>query len=301
MYIKENEDIKIDVLNTKKKRYLEKLLNKEITIGSEYNIHWSLLKKSTLRRNKIKVLCDGCSKIIEKRLQDCDVKINEHFCRSCGKKGEKNGIFGLIGEDNPKYGTKVPSITGDKNPAKRIKVREKISKNNRLTNTEFIKRLKERSLFSDKYDFSQINYIDTLTPIKLLCKEHGAFEIKPINLISGSICKLCKSSSKGESKVENILIERKIKYIKEKTFEDCRGTKRPLPFDFYLPDYNICIEFDGVQHYKPVERFGGIEGFNEVVKNDNIKNNYCLSNNIKLIRISYKDKKLINYIIQQEL
>ena len=63
----------------------------------------------------------------------------------------------------------------------------------------------------------------------------------------------------------------------------------------------ICIEFDGIQHYKPVERFGGIKGFNEIVKNDNIKNNYCLLNNIKLIRISYKDKKLINYIIQKEL
>ncbi len=301
MYIKENEEIEIYVSNTKNKIFLEKLLNEEIEIGYKYNVHWSLLRKSTLRRSKIKVLCDGCKNIIEKRLQDIYIEINEHFCRSCGKKGEKNGIFGLIGEDNPKYGTKVPSITGDNNPAKRLEVREKISRNNRLTNDDFIKRLKERGLFSNKYDFKQINYIDTLTPIKLICKEHGAFEIKPINLISGSICKLCKSSSKGESKVENILIEKKVKYIKEKTFENCRGIKRPLPFDFYLPDYNICIEFDGVQHYKPIERFGGIEGFNEVVKNDNIKTNYCLSNNIKLIRISYKDKKLINYIIQQEL
>lgn len=301
MYIDKYEFLTIKAINRKKCIYLEKILNKEIILGLEYSVHWSLLKTSSLRRTKIKVICDGCSNIIEKRLQDISVDINEHFCRSCGKKGEKNGIFGLIGEDNPKYGTKVPSITGDNNPAKRLEVREKISKNNRLTNDDFIKRLKERGLFIDKYDFSQINYIDTLTPIKIICKEHGAFEIKPINLISGSICKLCKSSSKGESKVENILIEKKVRYIKEKTFENCRGIKRPLPFDFYLPDYNICIEFDGIQHYKPIERFGGIEGFNEVVKNDNIKNNYCISNNIKLIRISYKDKKLINYIIQQEL
>lgn len=302
MYIKEHEFISIKAVNIKKCIYLEKILNKEIKLGSEYKVHWSLLKKSSLRRHKIEVICDGCNQIILKRLQDLNIDASEHFCRSCGKKGDKNGLFGLTGELNPKYGTKVPSITGDNNPAKRLEVREKISKKSRLTNDEFIKRLKERGLFSDKYDFTQINYIDTLTPIKIICEEHGAIEIKPINLISGgSICKLCKNSSKGESKIENILIENKVKYIREKTFVDCRGIKRPLPFDFYLPDYNICIEFDGIQHYKPVERFGGIEGFNEIVKNDNIKNNYCLLNNIKLIRISYKDKKLINYIIQKEL
>ena len=131
MYIKENEEIEVYVSNTKNKIFLEKLLNEEIEIGHKYNVHWSLLKKSSLRRTKIKVLCDGCKNIIEKRLQDIYVEIDEHFCRSCGKKGDKNPIFGLLGELNPKYGTKVPSITGENNPAKRLEVREKISKSNK--------------------------------------------------------------------------------------------------------------------------------------------------------------------------
>mgnify|MGYP006349497135 CR=1 FL=1 len=128
MYIEEYEFISIKAVNIKKCIYLEKLLNKEIELGSEYKVHWSLLKKSSLRRHKIEVICDGCNETILKRLQDLNVDVSEHFCRSCGKKGDKNGIFGLTGELNPKYGTKIPSITGDNNPARRLEVREKISK-----------------------------------------------------------------------------------------------------------------------------------------------------------------------------
>jgi hypothetical protein len=131
MYIQEYEFISIKALNIKKCLYLEKILNKDIELGLEYNVHWSLLKKSSLRRHKIKVICDGCNEIVLKRLQDLNVDVNEHFCRSCGKKGDKNPIFGLKGELNPKYGIKVPSIVGENNPAKRLEVREKISKSNK--------------------------------------------------------------------------------------------------------------------------------------------------------------------------
>jgi len=48
-----------------------------------------------------------------------------------------------------------------------------------------------------------------------------------------------------------------IEYIKQKRFEKCRN-KLPLPFDFYLPNENICIEYDGIQHFKPIDYFGGV-------------------------------------------
>jgi hypothetical protein len=131
MYIKEYEFFTIEVTNKKKCTFISKILDIDAEIGLEYEVHWSLLKKSSHRRSKIKVICDGCDNIIEKRLQDLNVDSNEHFCRSCGKKGDKNPIFGLFGELNPKYGTKVPSVTGENNPAKRLEVREKISKSNK--------------------------------------------------------------------------------------------------------------------------------------------------------------------------
>jgi len=61
-----------------------------------------------------------------------------------------------------------------------------------------------------------------------------------------------------------------------------------LPFDFYIENYNLIIEFDGKQHFEPISRFGGEEGFNKIKINDAIKNNYCKLHKINLIRINYR-------------
>jgi very-short-patch-repair endonuclease len=78
-------------------------------------------------------------------------------------------------------------------------------------------------------------------------------------------------------------------------------SRRKLPFDFYLTDKKICIEYDGEQHYKPIEKFGGDKSLNRVKKNDELKNQYCNQNGIKLIRIPYtmNNKNIEPYIIQE--
>ena len=58
-------------------------------------------------------------------------------------------------------------------------------------------------------------------------------------------------------------------------------------FDFFLPDINTIIEYDGAQHYMPVEYFGGEQQFAKQKNIDNLKNDWCKNNNIQLIRISY--------------
>ena len=68
-----------------------------------------------------------------------------------------------------------------------------------------------------------------------------------------------------------------------------KNKNAPLRFDFYLPKYNICIEYNGVQHYKKVEIFGGDKAFEEQKKRDKLKREYCKKNNIKLIEIAYND------------
>ena len=95
-----------------------------------------------------------------------------------------------------------------------------------------------------------------------------------------------------------LLEEQNIDYVQEKWFSDCRDTN-PLPFDFYLPKYNICIEFDGEQHFKDNHFFNF--SFNLNRKHDNIKNEYCKNNNIKLIRISYLKIDSIQSILHNEL
>ncbi len=91
-----------------------------------------------------------------------------------------------------------------------------------------------------------------------------------------------------------------ITYIYNKSFETCRN-KNVLPFDFYLSEYNICIEYDGIQHFESIEYFGGDDKLKYTKKLDNIKNKWCEDNKIKLIRISYKNYNNIENILQKEI
>ena len=72
-------------------------------------------------------------------------------------------------------------------------------------------------------------------------------------------------------------------------------------FDFYLPNFNLCIEYDGLQHFKSVKYWGGIEGFKKLKKHDKIKNKFCKSNNIKLLRIKYTKFNKIEEILTKFL
>lgn len=108
----------------------------------------------------------------------------------------------------------------------------------------------------------------------------------------------CQNISHGEFYIKTILEENNIKFEPQYKFDNCKN-KFKLPFDFYLPDYNMCIEYDGLQHYRPIERFGGNEGFLKRQENDNIKTNYCIEHSIQLIRIPYNwsKKEINNYIL----
>lgn len=139
----------------------------------------------------------------------------------------------------------------------------------------------------NKYDYSLVNYKNNRTSVKIICKKHGVFEQIPKHHLTGSGCPLCKNS-KGENIIINILKKLNIKYKRQKTFDGCKD-KKNLQFDFYLLEYNICIEYDGIQHFKKIERFGGQKGFERRQFLDSLKTNYCVENNIKLIRISYLD------------
>lgn len=74
-----------------------------------------------------------------------------------------------------------------------------------------------------------------------------------------------------------------------------------LSFDAFLPEYNVAIEYDGEQHFKSIEFFGGEEGLRRTIERDEIKNRYCKDNNIILYRISYKDRDFIEDIIKEIL
>ena len=111
----------------------------------------------------------------------------------------------------------------------------------------------------------------------------------------------CLRVSKGHLQVKQSLEQLNISFLEEYHFDMCNSASGHwLYFDFYLPDYNCCIEYDGEQHYISTGYYGGKEKLNRNQENDNIKNNYCKEHNIKLIRIPYwdfeKNKINIEYI-----
>ncbi len=125
---------------------------------------------------------------------------------------------------------------------------------------------------------------------------HGQFNQMPNAHLSGQGCPGC-NLSKGEDRVEKYLQSNSIEYIRQYKFDECKNKKK-LPFDFYLPDINLAIEYDGEQHFNPV--FGD-EAFIRTQFNDNIKNKFCDDNNIKLIRIKYDQniEKKLNELCQK--
>ena len=123
--------------------------------------------------------------------------------------------------------------------------------------------------------------------IQLKCpKCNDLFECMYYQLKNGKICPCSHPNSRAEERIEKFLKYNKIKFIREKTFKDLKY-KSYLRFDFFLPEYNTCIEFDGIQHQKGWNKDS--KSLKENIIRDNLKDNYCEVNNFNLIRLNNKD------------
>ena len=183
---------------------------------------------------------------------------------------------------------------------KMAKSNAKISHNKMLKSKEtFLERLEKVNLCYKNKEFEIIGeYNGFHKSIICKCNKHNYYwETTPQELIKGSSCPKCYGSNM-EKLVSNFLDNNNIEYFREYKFIDCKDKKK-LPFDFYLPKYNCCIETDGEQHFKSVNHFGGEDNFKLILKHDEIKNNYCKENNIYLLRISYNDIQNIENILNK--
>ena len=153
---------------------------------------------------------------------------------------------------------------------------EKISKANSKSKKKFIEDAIQ--IHGDKYDYSKVEYKGAFEKVCIICPKHGEFWQKPTEHLSGCGCPICKSSHL-EMEIKNWLDNNNVEYVyqyRNKIF----GLQS---LDFYLPKYNIAIECQGEQHFRPVKYFGGIKEYNKVKKLDKIKKEICDNNNIKLI------------------
>lgn len=156
----------------------------------------------------------------------------------------------------------------------------------RIQQPEFIKRIENVCnndyTFLDKYKGSDI---------KIRCKHlncGNVWKVTPHNFIfNHSRCPNCSNPYRGEEYIQRFLLSRSIKFIPQKYFCDLID-KQPLSYDFCLPNKKILIEFQGEQHYRPIEYFGGIDKFAVQNLHDDLKRDYANRNGYKLIEISYK-------------
>lgn len=129
------------------------------------------------------------------------------------------------------------------------------------------------------------------------CDCGGSIEVRATDIITNRIVSCGCLVSRGETKIKRILTENNIDYIPQCVFDDCINpqTGAKLKFDFYLPDYDCCIEYDGKQHFIESGTWAEKEGLNNIQKRDGIKDSFCKDNSILLVRIPYTDYELLDY------
>lgn len=145
-------------------------------------------------------------------------------------------------------------------------------------------------LNKDKFELEKNQiYINRNTKYKIKCKKCGNKDERwGITLIDSPIfCKYCDNETLGEQMISNILQKYKVDYIREYQIEFNNHIHR---FDFYIPNKELFIEFNGLQHYKAIDYFGGEEEFKKRIERDKEKQEYCNINNKQLLIIKYSEQ-----------
>ena len=273
--------------------------------GREIYVVW----KDYRKYNYSKYACAHCrqTKTSEKYIEERRQSLYNRAIEFCSKKDyvlltDKNDIVNsksLVTYNCPKHGTFTTTIYA-------LVLHhgcsdcqyESTSKANILSPENVYHRIKDNGgTLLNKEDYSGWS----VTNLKIICPVcHQHYYVTSLSQFLRNpdmVCKECsKVKSLGERKISQYLEENNIEFIAEHRFVDCRDIN-PLPFDFYIPNYNICIEYQGEQHDRPVDFFGGKKAFTIRKKHDEIKEKYCEQNNIHLVTIHYSNyKNLINVL-----
>ena len=245
----------------------------------EYQQGWSEHKNGHLcKKCSLDKLSSKFSKGYSKYLKDCkekgyDLPIEDyknaktkirHKCNK-GHIYEQTPNSHLHGEGCPKCGNSLKTGRQSKSPKK------------------YIQECREKGL-----DLPIEDYKNSHTKIKHKCSKGHLYLQSPDmhitpNRLTG--CPICNESH-GERFIRNYLDKHHIKYIPQKRFHDLKD-KTYLSYDFYLPDYNILIEYQGEQHYISKDYFGGDKQFKNQQKHDKLKRDYAKNNGYKLLELHY--------------
>lgn len=290
-YIEEHNDVFIDFIEFKGRESIVKIICSDL--------HYNTVKFDTyLRRKKDNRKCRTCEDINKMIPFEIAVKhIEDNNYRVLSTKNEyyfgkyKGKLYIQCNNNHNPYWVK---FTAFKNDNKRCR---QCSIDKRKNSYEYV----YNYIKSFGHNLLSTVYINNETPLLIKCPHGHEYLIKFKHFVGGVRCNICNMQS-GEQEIKRVLDRYNIDYDIQYKFNDCKNI-RQLPFDFiiYIDNTYILIEFDGIQHFKPMKNYGGYEHFLYRKINDGIKNEYCYFNNIPLIRIPYWDFNNIEKILIKEL
>lgn len=157
--------------------------------------------------------------------------------------------------------------------------------------------------FTYNNSFELVNdneYIDNKSRVHIRCKECGFIFYPSVTTLKRprkAFCPKCrKNRSNGEIYIDSWLTKNKILFFSEKNFDWLPSPY--LRYDFFIPEKKLIIEYDGEQHIRATDFWGGKEGLKKRKENDEIKNKYAIENGFSLLRISYLHEKKISVILK---
>ena len=282
-------------------------------VGNDYVFLDSYVNTDT----KIKVKHNKCDGVYEVRPSTFLQGYRCPYCNGNAKKTDKQfrqEVYDLVGDEY----TFLDSYVGSQN---KIRVKHnkcgniyKVIPNNfikghgcpycfgKVKKTDKQFKQEVYNLVGNEYTFLE-HYRGALTKIKVKHIKCGnIYKVKPAMFLIGYRCPYC-NSPKGELIIDKILKSLNISYEPQKTFDDLKD-KSYLSYDFYIPDQNILIEYQGKQHYEPINYFGGEATFKVQKQHDQIKSDYAKEHGYNLIAIPYTEDtlpKIKKYLIKHGL
>lgn len=212
--------------------------------------------------------------------------------------GEYYSYISIINQDLvmicPKHGAITVSIEDHCDNMKGCShcLVENVTSSGTSAQTRFIEQANQVHKF--KYVYNTVKFVSDDIDVVIKCPKHTTFSRTPKQHLSGLGCNICDAKASTINEVIEMLQRNNIAFSQEKTFPDCNSeTGRALHFDIFIPEKNLCIEFDSVHHYQPTKYSENVtdeqaDRYYEIqVQNDNIKHLYCTQHNINFIRIPY--------------
>lgn len=171
-----------------------------------------------------------------------------------------------------------------------------------------VDRVKREFSYIEDYGKYFIEHVENITNSRSVftvrCNNNHVWETTPLSFFYNKHrCPTCNESH-GERKIALFLEINNINFQREKKFDTCKNVKK-LPFDFYLPDYRMLLEFQGLQHFRKMEY-----SQNEVTNNDKfertkltdaIKKQWAIDNGYRFLEIRYNEINNIEEILKKEL